>query len=96
MNRLVLTAAVAQVYPLRHTPVGLPALDMVLEHQSEARQLGQTGQVRLELRATAFGDQAETLSRQALGVGFEFSGFLVNSRNGKGVVLQIQDFTPIS
>ena len=96
MNRLVLTAVIAQVHPLRHTPVGLPAFDMVLEHQSEARQLGQTRQVRLELRATAFGEQAETLARQPLGSGFEFSGFLVNSRNGKGVVLQIQDFTPIS
>ena len=96
MNRLVLAAVIAQVYPLRHTPVGLPALDMVLEHQSETKQLGQTRQVRLELRASAFGEQAEMLARQALGSGFEFSGFLVNSRNGKGVVLQIQDFTPIS
>ena len=96
MNRLLLTAVVAQVYPLRHTPVGLPAFDMVLEHQSEAKQLGQTRQVRLELRATAFGEQAEILAQQPLGSGFEFSGFLVNSRNGKGVVLQIQDFTPIS
>lgn len=96
MNRLVLAAVIAQVYPLRHTPVGLPALDMVLEHQSQAEQLGQTRQVRLELRATAFGHQAESLARQTLGKGFEFSGFLVNSRNGKGVVLQIQDFTPLS
>ncbi len=96
MNRLVLSAALAQLYPLRHTPVGLPALDMVLEHQSQAEQLGQARQVRLELRATAFGEQAERLARQALGSGFEFTGFLTNSRNGKGVVLQIQDFTPLS
>ncbi len=96
MNRLVLVAELAQVYPLRHTPAGLPAFDMVLLHQSQAKQIGQARQVRLELRATAFGAQAEALSRQALGASFEFTGFLTNSRNGKGVVLQIQDFTPIS
>ena len=96
MNHTKLTACIAELSALRYTPAGLPALDLMLEHSSQQTEADHPRQVRLELRATAFGDQAETLSRQALGVGFEFSGFLVNSRNGKGVVLQIQDFTPIS
>jgi primosomal replication protein N len=93
VNQLRLAASLGQVHALRYTPAGIPAIDIVLEHTSEAQQLEQTRQVKLELKATAFGAQAETLARQALGVVFEFHGFLVNSRNGKGVVFQIQDFT---
>jgi len=95
VNRLVVSAVLAQVYALRYTPAGIPALDMVLEHQSEAVQMGQTRQVQLVLRATAFGAHAETLATQSLGIGFEFQGFLAHARNGKGVVFQIQDFTKI-
>ena len=95
VNSLNLSAVLMQVYPLRYTPAGIPALDMVLEHQSRAVQMGQPRQVQLELRATAFGTQAETLAKQPMGMGYEFQGFLAQSRNGKGVVFQIQDFTQV-
>jgi primosomal replication protein N len=96
VNQLLVTAAIAHLYPLRYTPIGLPAVDMVLMHESQVKQLKHMRQVKLELRATAFGSQAEQLAQQALGTHLRFSGFLTNSRNGKGVVLQIQDFTPLS
>ena len=48
--------------------------------------------MKLELRAVAFGTQAETLARQAVGTGFRFIGFLAAPRNGKHPVLHIQSF----
>ena len=95
VNTLRLSAAIALVHPLRYTPAGLPALDVVLEHQSEAEQMGQARKVSLVMRAQAFGTEAETLARQSLGAVCEFHGFLTQARTGKGVVFQIQDFTPI-
>jgi primosomal replication protein N len=95
VNEFRLTAAVALAQPLRYTPAGLPALDVVLEHQSEVQQMGQNRKVSLVLKAQAFGSLAETLARQALGTAHEFHGFLSQARTGKGVVFQIQDFTPV-
>jgi primosomal replication protein N len=92
MNRLVMHATLAHTAALRYTPAGIPALDLTLAHESEQQEAGQTRRVNLELRAVAFGAQAETLARQPLGSVFGFEGFLTNTRNGKGVVFHIQDF----
>ncbi|MDH5339165.1 MAG: primosomal replication protein N, partial [Rubrivivax sp.] len=40
MNRLLLSAALLQRGAPRYTPAGLPALDLVLKHQSEVEQAG--------------------------------------------------------
>jgi primosomal replication protein N len=48
--------------------------------------------VKVEIRAVAFGTDAETLSRQAIGSGFRFTGFLAAPRHGKHPVLHIQSF----
>jgi primosomal replication protein N len=72
----------------------LPALDLVLAHESEMTEEGQARQVKVGLRAVAFGTQAETLSRQAIGAGFRFTGFLAAARGGKHPVLHIQSFAP--
>ena len=95
MNQLVVHAEVLQAASLRYTPAGIPALDLMLLHESEQVEMGQTRKVRLEFKAQCFGTDAETLSRQALGSAFEFTGFLSNTRNGKGVVFHIQAFTKI-
>jgi primosomal replication protein N len=92
VNRLVLTAALDQMAMLRYTPAGIPALDIVLKHESVVQELGVDRKAALEIRARAFGAQAERLSTQALGTVFGFEGFLTNIRNGKGVVFHIQDF----
>ena len=94
-NRLVLAAVVAQVAALRYTPAGIPVLDVQLLHESEALEMGLPRKTRLEIKALAFGSQAETLQAQALGQPLEFIGFLTNTRNGKGTVFHIQDFKPI-
>lgn len=91
MNLLQITATIAQVYPLRYTPAGLPALDVVLEHESLVTDTGTPRQVKVSLRAVTFGTQAETLLKASMDVEWIFSGYLGMSRNGKGIVFHIQD-----
>ena len=93
MNRLQLSAVVVQVQSLRYTPAGVPAVNLVLEHESQIVEMDTPRQVKLQLKAIAFGAQAEVLSRQGLDAVCEFHGFLANARNGKGVVFHIQDFS---
>jgi primosomal replication protein N len=89
---VVLSARIAEAKALRYTPAGLPALDILLEHESEQPEAGQARQVKVALKAVAFGTQAETLARQAIGSGFRFTGFLAAARGGKHPVLHIQTF----
>ena len=70
----------------------MPALDLRLEHESEALEAGTKRQVKVEIRAVAFGTDAETLARQAIGSALCFTGFLAAFRNGKHPVLHIQSF----
>ena len=95
MNILQLSAAVVQVQSLRYTPAGMPAVNLVLEHESEVVEMETPRQVKVQLKAVAFGAQAEILSRQGLDSVCEFHGFMANGRNGKGVVFHIQDFSKI-
>jgi len=92
VNSTVLTACIAEQAALRYTPAGLPALDLVLEHTSELQEAGQNRKVQLKLRALAFGVMAESLVRQAVGSQCLFKGFLATPRQGKSVVLHIQEF----
>ncbi|MGB4488548.1 MAG: primosomal replication protein N [Pseudomonas veronii] len=90
-NRVTLTACIAEAKPLRHTPAGLPAIDLLIEHASKAQEAGQEREVKAALKAIAFGAMAERLARQPVGSTWIFSGFLATPRNGKHVVLHIQD-----
>ena len=92
MNQTVLSARIAEAAALRYTPAGLPAIDLRLEHESELVEAGLKRQVKVELKAVAFGTAAETLVRQAIGSTFRFTGFLAAPRNGKHPVLHIQAF----
>jgi primosomal replication protein N len=92
VNQLVLNARIAEASALRYTPAGLPALDFRLEHESEVTEAGQPRQVKVAIRAVAFGSLAETLGRQAIGSSWKFTGFLATPRNGKHPVLHIQQF----
>ncbi|MBL0419432.1 primosomal replication protein N [Ramlibacter sp. AW1] len=92
MNRVVLSARIAEASALRYTPAGVPALDLRLEHESEVEQAGGRRQVKAALKAVAFGADAETLARQIVGSLWRFDGFLANPRNGKHPVLHIQQF----
>ena len=92
MNRTELTACIAEQAALRYTPAGLPALDLILEHASEVQEAGQMRKVQLKLRALAIGSLAERLAKQAVGSVCTFKGFLATPRQGKSVVLHIQEF----
>ena len=92
MNRTELTACIAEQSALRYTPAGLPALDLILEHASEVQEAGQMRKVQLKLRALAIGPLAERLVKQAVGSVWTFKGFLATPRQGKSVVLHIQEF----
>jgi len=92
VNQLHLTACIALLGAPRHTPAGLPALDLRLEHESTIDEAGQARQVKAALRAVALGAVAERLGRQPVGSRWCFSGFLASPRSAKSVVLHIQDF----
>ena len=92
MNHTTLTACIAEVSALRYTPAGLPALDLMLEHDAEHTEAGHPRRVNLKIRALALGTQAERLSRQAVGSQWRFQGFLATPRQGRSVVLHIQEF----
>jgi primosomal replication protein N len=92
VNRTELTACIAEQTALRYTPAGLPALDLILEHASEVQEAGQMRKVQLKLRALAIGSLAERLGQQAVGSVWMFQGFLATPRQGKSVVLHIQEF----
>jgi len=92
VNRTELNACIAEQAALRYTPAGLPALDLILEHASEVEEAGQMRKVQLKLRALAFGSLAERLVKQTVGSVWTFKGFLATPRQGKSVVLHIQEF----
>jgi primosomal replication protein N len=92
-NQFQLSAVVVQVQSLRYTPAGLPALNLVLEHESTVTELDTPRTVKLQLKALALGALAETLARQGFESAGHFTGFLANARNGKGTVFHIQDFS---
>jgi primosomal replication protein N len=94
VNSLVITALITEAQALRFTPAGVPALNLVLDHSSEAEQAGGRRQVVTSLKAMAFGSVAERLARQSIGSHWRFEGFLANASRSKSLVLHVQDFLP--
>jgi primosomal replication protein N len=94
VNHVELTASIAEASPLRYTPAGIPAANFILEHESEIVEAGVARQVKLTLKAVAFGALAEKTGRLTLGKAFRFTGFLINARTSKSVVFHIQAFEP--
>ena len=90
MNTVKLTARIAEASPLRYTPAGIPALNLVLEHESEVVENGMARQVKLTVRAVAFGSLAESAGQLELGKLQLFTGFLINARTSKSLVFHIQ------
>lgn len=92
VNRVALSATIVGLKPLRHTPAGVPAVDLEIEHASVAEEAGRQRQVTATLRAVALGMLAERLATQAVGSSGCFQGFLASSRRSRTVVLHIQEF----
>jgi primosomal replication protein N len=94
MNRVVLSARVAERKAIRYTPAGLPALDLLLEHESTVTEAGHPRKVRIELKAVVIGELAHELAAVELGSTHEVAGFLAAQRNGRGVVLHVTELHP--
>ena len=89
MNQLVLQASVVERAVLRHTPAGLPALDVRLAHASQVEHAGSPRQVALEIHATAIGEAAGRLQQLQIGQEALFRGFIGKQRSGRGVMFHI-------
>ncbi|TSE36468.1 primosomal replication protein N [Tepidimonas charontis] len=94
-NHLRLVARLAQLAPLRYTPAGLPAQDVLLEHESQQTEVDHVRRVALNLKAVAFGETALRLGRMSLGSRLRCTGFLAAAYRGKGVVFHLQHIEPI-
>ena len=95
VNQFDLTAHIAELSPVRYTPAGIPAINFILEHESEVLEAGVNRQVKLTTKAVAFGTLAEQAAKLPLSKSFQFTGFLINARASKGVVFHIQALQPI-
>jgi primosomal replication protein N len=93
LNRLLLSATLAQRSALRYTPAGLPALDLSLQHAGEVEQDGSPRRVSLEIKAVAIGGITQALLALALGTAGTYGGFIAPSRNGRGLVFHVTAFT---
>lgn len=93
MNRLVLSGQLVERGATRYTPAGLPALDLKLKHESEVTEDGKPRKVSLEMRAVALGAICRPLQALALDQPAQFAGFLAASRNGKGLIFHVTEFT---
>ncbi len=94
MNRTVLSATLLERQALRYTPAGLPALNVVLQHEGQLSEDGQPRKVSLEIRAVGIGEVTRTLAALALGTNSLYAGFLAPARNGRGLILHITSVEP--
>ena len=75
---------------LRHTPAGIPAIELRIHHESEAAEAGSTRKVEAEVEAIAFETQARLLAAAAPGSPLRVEGFLcAKSRRSKKLVLHL-------
>ncbi|MDO4769751.1 MAG: primosomal replication protein N [Brachymonas sp.] len=97
-NHWCLTAQLAERGALRFSPAGIPAIDCVLQHQSEVMEAGVLRKVQVQLKAVAVGPVAEQLERQTLGMQAQFKGFLGSANRSRpgmsrsSVIFHIQSF----
>ncbi|CAM3733424.1 primosomal replication protein N [Bordetella sputigena] len=97
MNETALSAQVLEREPLRHTPAGIPVLEMLLEHASEVIEAGHPRRVELTIQAVALGDLALMLADIQLGASLQVQGFLAPVRQGAvKLKLHLQRVTRVS
>jgi len=92
INQLILTARITETGSLRYTPAGLPAADIVLEHEGQIEEASGSRSVRFSIKAKAFGTLAERMIATELGASGRFQGFLTPARLGKGLIFEITHF----
>mgnify|MGYP003406931694 CR=1 FL=1 len=86
----MLAATVSERSAPRYTPAGLPALDLVLKHESEVSEDGQPRKVSMDIKAVAIGQGiTRRVGALTLGTAGSFAGFLASGRNGRGLVFHV-------
>lgn len=84
-------AQLQELTPLRHTPAGVPVIEMQLAHESEVREAGRMRRVEMQISAVALGEMALMLVDTPLGAALSVEGFLAPLRKGSAkLVLHIQ------
>jgi len=66
--------------PLRHTPVGVPVLEMRLRHESTVMEAGLNRRLDMVVDAVALGDLAQMLAGTPLGSMLQIEGFIAPTR----------------
>ena len=75
-NEVVLDGRLLKRSALRHTPAGIPVIDLVIGHNSIQFEAGSERKTRCEIEATAIGEMALTLGAARLNRWLRMSGFL--------------------
>ncbi|MEW6313479.1 MAG: primosomal replication protein N [Pseudomonadota bacterium] len=92
-NQVVLDGCLVASDTLRHTPAGIPVLQLQLAHASEQTEAGGKRRVECQVTALAFAESALQLARLAPGTALKLGGFLAQkSRNSTQLVLHVNKF----
>jgi primosomal replication protein N len=92
-NRLTLDATVVDRGALRHTPAGIPAVELTLSHRSRQAEADGQREVECEVHAVAFGEIARALAAMDPGTALRCEGFIARRyRTGTSVALHLTRF----
>ncbi len=95
-NEVVIDGLLLKRGTLRHTPAGIPAINLVIDHRSIQIEAGGRREARCEVDAVAIGELAVTLSKHKLSQPLQFSGFLSrHSVKDRRLVLQVVKTDPV-
>jgi primosomal replication protein N len=75
-NEVVIDGRLLKRGTLRHTPAGIPAINLVIGHQSIQIEAGGRREAQCEVEAVAIGDLAVRLNKEKLNQSLRISGFL--------------------
>jgi primosomal replication protein N len=75
-NEVAIDGRVVKRGALRHTPAGIPAISLVIGHQSVQVEAGGRREVWCEVEAVAIGELAVKLDKQNSNQPLQFRGFL--------------------
>ncbi|MGE5087554.1 MAG: primosomal replication protein N [Candidatus Levyibacteriota bacterium] len=93
VNRLALDATVVERGELRHTPAGIPAVELTLSHRSRQAEADGQREVECEMHAVAFGEVAKGLAGVKPGAVLHCEGFIARRyRTGTSVALHVTRF----
>lgn len=91
-NQVVIDGRLLKRATLRHTPAGIPVIDLVIDHRSMQTEAGGQREARCEVEAVAIGELAVRLSTQKLNQPLQIKGFLTrHSIKDRRLVLHVTD-----